>query len=165
MVGMGQSIIAAAPKDGFSASDTGWLQAEAPEAEKPANEKVRVTEDALVIDGTIKFPTNSMEMKPSSYELLGSIAATLNTCHHIKKLEVQGHSDNRGDQLGNLNLKLSQMRADTVREWLVTNGGVDGRRLTSRGYGATKPILSANNNLAHSTNRRVEFVILERQLA
>jgi outer membrane protein OmpA-like peptidoglycan-associated protein len=102
---MGQSIIAAAPKEGASSDDAGigWLQAgpppDSPSSESAKNKKARVTGDGLVVDGSLQFATDGLTMKPSSMELLGTIAACLNGPQGmtVKELEIGGHSDNRGD--------------------------------------------------------------------
>ena len=77
----------------------------------------------------------------------------------LLKVEVQGHSDARGDAKYNLNL--SDRRAAAVREYLVSKG-VAADRLLSKGYGESKPVVDEDNESAWSQNRRVEFIIIER---
>ena len=70
------------------------------------------------------------------------------------KLEVGGHTDSDGDAARNQSL--SQVRAEAVRKVLVDQG-IDGARLTAKGYGSTKPIAKNDSPEGKANNRRVEF--------
>ena len=70
------------------------------------------------------------------------------------KFEVGGHTDSDGDAASNM--KLSQARADAVRNQLISMG-IDGSRLTAKGYGSTKPIADNSTFDGKAKNRRVEF--------
>ena len=75
--------------------------------------------------------------------------------HGDLKFEIGGHSDGDGDEA--YNTKLSQQRADAVKTELV-NKGIDASRLTTKGYGKSKPIADNNTPEGKANNRRVEFV-------
>jgi outer membrane protein OmpA-like peptidoglycan-associated protein len=77
----------------------------------------------------------------------------------IALLEVQGHTDERGDD--NYNLDLSNRRAAAVMQYLVDHK-VDPKRLEAQGYGETQPKDKRHNEAAWFINRRVEFVIIKR---
>ena len=103
----------------------------------------------------MKFKTGSAELAgKESDELLGAVRGVLVAHPEIKKLRVEGHTDNKGDA-GN-NKRLSQQRAETVAKWL-TNHGIDKARLSSAGFGAEKPIDSNDTDPGRTNNRRVEF--------
>ena len=71
------------------------------------------------------------------------------------KFEIGGHSDSDGDDASNL--KLSQSRADAVRDKLILMG-IDATRLTAKGYGESKPLVPNSSPENKANNRRVEFV-------
>jgi OOP family OmpA-OmpF porin len=78
----------------------------------------------------------------------------------IKKIRVEGHTDNVGGQAHNM--KLSQGRANAVRDYLVGKG-IDGARMESVGFGPDKPIASNKTAKGRAENRRTEFNIIERE--
>jgi outer membrane protein OmpA-like peptidoglycan-associated protein len=118
------------------------------------------TDTGIEILDKIYFETNKAIIKPVSYPILDAVAATMNGNPDILLLEIQGHTDERNTN--EYNLKLSQDRAEAVKQYLIDKG-VDAKRLTPRGYGEEKPIDPGHNEAAWSKNRRVEFVILKRE--
>ena len=78
----------------------------------------------------------------------------------IKKIQIEGHTDNVGDDL--YNLKLSQARAESVVEFLV-KAGVESGRLDPAGFGEARPVSTNDTDEGRSANRRVEFLIVERE--
>lgn len=101
----------------------------------------------------IEFETGSAQLKPQSGKILDDIAEILKE-YPAYHLMISGHTDNRGDAAKNLNL--SKQRAKTCRDYLVAKDVLESR-LSSQGFGQTKPI--ANNKTAdgRKRNRRVEF--------
>ena len=90
--------------------------------------------------------------------LLTEVANLLIEHPEIVKIEVQGHTDDKGDNASNKDL--SQRRVDAVVKFLVTQG-VDVARLVPVGYGEEKPIASNKTEPGRAQNRRVQFMILE----
>jgi outer membrane protein OmpA-like peptidoglycan-associated protein len=91
--------------------------------------------------------------------LLDEVAATLKDHPEVKNVRVEGHTDDTGGAAANV--KLSQSRAEVVREYLVTHGVAAGR-LTAKGYGDTRPVASNTTAAGRKTNRRTDFVVAQR---
>jgi len=106
----------------------------------------------------IHFAFNSATILPDSFPLMQKIADIFNQTPAIKKVAIEGHTDNKGSAVYNKNL--SQNRANSVMQWLVQHG-VAANRLEAHGYGLEKPIADNNTEEGRAANRRVEFHILE----
>jgi outer membrane protein OmpA-like peptidoglycan-associated protein len=106
----------------------------------------------FTVDG-INFESGSAKITDDSFESLMQVVATLASFPDTK-FEIQGHTDSQGN--ANTNKKLSQDRADAVKEFLVSNG-IDASRLETKGMGQTKPIASNNTADGRAKNRRIEF--------
>ncbi|HSN99145.1 MAG TPA: OmpA family protein [Candidatus Nanopelagicales bacterium] len=120
---------------------------------------VRVTESEIVILQQVQFDTAKATIKQVSNALLDEVAEVLKEHPEIVKLEVQGHTDDRGGKA--LNKKLSQARSDAVMKAL-TQRGVAAERLTAVGYGQDVPIAENKTADGRQKNRRVQFKILEK---
>ena len=106
----------------------------------------------VVLKG-VNFENNSARLTAASLPVLDAAAGTLIERGDVK-VEVAGHTDNRGS--AKLNQALSQRRADAVRAYLVSKG-VPSANLSSRGYGAEKPIADNRTVAGRAANRRVEL--------
>ena len=105
----------------------------------------------------IFFEFGKAELKSESYPELNRIATFFKSNTKIVS-EISGHTDNVGtDEINN---KLSQERADVVRNYLLTQG-VPAERLTAKGYGKNKPKVANDTPENQAINRRVEFEILK----
>lgn len=120
--------------------------------------RVVVTKQSIEILEMVYFETNKAIIKPVSYGLLDDVARTLNQYPDLKLVEVSGHTDDVGKD--DLNLKLSQARAEAVMKYLVQKG-VEPTRLVARGYGETKPIDTNATPEGRAKNRRVAFTIIQ----
>ncbi|HVJ88320.1 MAG TPA: OmpA family protein [Labilithrix sp.] len=118
--------------------------------------KVIVEEGQIRILETVRFKTNSSELEPESHSILNQVALTMKANKHIKRVRVEGHTDETGSR--DLNKQLSEQRANVVRQYLVKKG-VKGDRLSHRGYGPDRPLVKGNDEAAHAKNRRVEFIV------
>jgi outer membrane protein OmpA-like peptidoglycan-associated protein len=125
---------------------------------KPKNPLVTVGAKEIVIKQQIQFAVDSAKILPASTGLLNEIADVLIKNPRIRKLEVQGHTDNTG--LEDKNQRLSEDRANAVASWLSAHG-VAADRVSAKGYGSTKPIAPNVTEMNRARNRRVQFVILE----
>ena len=107
----------------------------------------------------IYFEYDKAVIKKESYDILDAVASTMQGNPSIALIEIQGHTDDRGNDA--YNLDLSDRRAAAVKTYLVGKGVTD-NRLTSQGYGETQPLLRESNEKAWAKNRRVAFLILKR---
>jgi outer membrane protein OmpA-like peptidoglycan-associated protein len=125
----------------------------------PDRGRVVVTDTSIEILDMIYFEYDKAIIKKESYPILDAVAATLQGNPSIQLIEIQGHTDERGDDA--YNLDLSDRRAHSVRQYLIDKG-VDEKRLTAQGYGETQPLDRSHNEKAWAKNRRVAFLILKR---
>ncbi|HEX7841635.1 MAG TPA: OmpA family protein [Kofleriaceae bacterium] len=125
----------------------------------PDRGKVVVTETSIEILDVIYFDYNKDTIQSRSFPILDAIVATMQGNPSIQLIEIQGHTDERGDDA--YNLDLSDRRAKSVMRYLVEKG-VDQKRLTAQGYGETQPLDRRHNEAAWAKNRRVAFLILKR---
>lgn len=123
--------------------------------------KAKMTKEKIEILEKVYFDTNKATIKAESFGLLDDVASLLQAYPDIKLLSVEGHTDSRGS--ASANKRLSQARAESVMEYLV-KAGISPTRLQAAGYGPERPIDPARNAAAYEKNRRVEFVILERDM-
>jgi outer membrane protein OmpA-like peptidoglycan-associated protein len=115
----------------------------------------------LPID-SIYFDISSDSLLPASNPALLQLQLLLSLNSRIK-VEIAVHTDSRGDD--DFNLGLSQLRAVRLTDYLVSKG-IDGRRITPKGYGETRLLNHCRNdvkcsNAEHLVNRRVELIITE----
>jgi len=113
----------------------------------------KFTESKIVTHG-INFDIDKATIKPESMGTLNMITNILKNNPDVK-FEIDGHTDNSG--AAQHNLELSQQRADAVKTQLVSMG-IDASRLTTKGFGDTKPISDNSTMEGKANNRRVEFV-------
>ncbi|MBN2806856.1 MAG: OmpA family protein, partial [Prolixibacteraceae bacterium] len=115
-----------------------------------------ITEGKLVTYG-ITFDVNKADIKPESYGTLKSIAEVLKENPEVR-VKIVGHTDSDGDDA--LNLDLSKRRAESVKNELAKNHGIDSSRMEIEGAGE-KQALAPNDTPANKAqNRRVEFLKL-----
>jgi outer membrane protein OmpA-like peptidoglycan-associated protein len=107
----------------------------------------------IVLEGVV-FEFNKARIKPESEETLMFAYTTMNDNPGIE-VEIHGHSDNIGK--AGVNLKLSQARANAVKDWLVARG-VDPARIGTKGFGFVRPIAPNDTEAGRQKNRRIEFV-------
>jgi outer membrane protein OmpA-like peptidoglycan-associated protein len=124
-----------------------------------AEQLVQIEEQELKILDKIYFRLNSHVIERRSYALLDQLAQVMNAHPEIGHIRVEGHTDATGS--ARVNQRLSERRAKAVMQHLIRRGHVDRHRLSSTGYGSTRPLVpNATTEEENAQTRRVGFVIL-----
>ncbi|MGH2648398.1 MAG: OmpA family protein [Ginsengibacter sp.] len=103
------------------------------------------------------FDFDKYDLRPESYIELNRVVKLLNENPSVE-IEMSAHTDSRGSD--DYNFKLSDNRARSVMEYIISKG-IDRGRITSHGYGETKPVATNDTDEGRQLNRRVEFKILK----
>lgn len=105
----------------------------------------------------LQFVQSKSELLPEAQGGLEQLLQFMQQ-HPTAEIELSGHTDNQGDF--DKNVQLSKERVDVVKGYLVQNG-IAANRITTRGYGPTRPIASNNSEATRRLNRRVELILLK----
>lgn len=103
----------------------------------------------------VHFDTNKSTIRPESFETLGNLVDLMKR-KKTMVIELSGHTDNVGDEKANQ--KLSENRAKSVKDYLVSKG-ISETRITAVGYGSTRPAASNETDEGRQKNRRTEVSI------
>lgn len=131
-----------------------------PETEKAGDRRVSIDGDEIRLEKKLIFKKDSEDLSTKSRPLLDELVAFLADHEEIKKIEIAGYTDNKGDK--DELKKLSSARARTVRDYLVDHG-IKAKRVTSKGYGSADPIASNRTRSGRLKNRRIEIRILSKK--
>jgi outer membrane protein OmpA-like peptidoglycan-associated protein len=110
------------------------------------------TKTTLVLEG-VNFETAKADLSPEAREVLDRVATSLAAYPEIR-VEVAGHTDSKGSRT--YNVRLSQKRAESVRDYLVGKG-IAADRMVAKGYGPDKPIATNDTEEGRAQNRRTEL--------
>ncbi len=132
-----------------------------PDPKRNGCPKAFISQGQIKILDQVKFKVGSAAIETGkdakdSTDVLEAVLKVLKDHPEIKKVRIEGHTDNTG--AAKLNKKLSADRAAAVVKWL-TGHGVDAKRLSSEGFGPDKPIDTNETEQGKKNNRRVEFHI------
>jgi outer membrane protein OmpA-like peptidoglycan-associated protein len=126
-------------------------------ANELANLKAQQTDRGMVLTvGDVLFAPGKAEVGPGAQRSIDKLADFLNA-YPKRNVLIEGHSDNVGDE--GFNIKLSQQRADAVRDQLVVRG-VAPQRIRTKGYGPKFPVVENDSAAGRQQNRRVEVLVL-----
>jgi len=126
-------------------------------AKELADLKAQQTNRGLVLTvGDVLFATGRAEVAAGGMRSIDKLAEWLKK-NPTRNLLIEGHTDNTGSE--DLNMKLSQQRAEAVRDQLVSRG-VGADRITTKGYGPKYPVVANDSASGRQQNRRVEVVVL-----
>ena len=122
------------------------------------NLQLRQTESGVVVTlGDVLFETGETQLRPEAMESLVEVVDLLQS-EPDKDIRIEGHTDSTGNS--EANLKISQQRADSVLEALVSLG-VEAARITAAGMGQDFPIASNDSEDGRAQNRRVDVILLD----
>ncbi len=122
------------------------------------NAVLQTTETArgLIVNmSDVLFDFNKFTLKPEAREKLAKVSGILLAYPNLK-LQVEGYTDNIGSE--EYNQRLSEKRADGVRDYLVSQSVVNAN-VTAAGYGKSNPVADNSTNSGRAENRRVELVV------
>lgn len=119
--------------------------------------QTEIIEHKPIILKTVVFDQQSAVLKAEASLELDNLIKYLKT-YETKKIQIAGYTDYAGDSLDNQ--VLSEQRAKTVAQYLA-RGGIDGARISSKGFGSRFPLVVSKNLKERSANRRVEFTIVD----
>lgn len=114
----------------------------------------KLIQDGKIVTNGIRFDVNKATIRPESMGIINEIAKLMKE-HPEIIISVEGHTDSDGETT--FNQSLSERRAEAVMNELVRLG-IDGTRMTSKGFGESAPIDTNNTPEGKANNRRVEFV-------
>jgi cysteine-rich repeat protein len=118
---------------------------------------VRIGDGKLEVLDIVYFALDRATIQPRSYPVLDDVARVLAAHPEITRVQVEGHTDDRGND--GYNKQLSQRRADAVVAYL-TRKGIARDRLAGIGYGEERPEVANDSDDHRAVNRRVEFTIV-----
>jgi outer membrane protein OmpA-like peptidoglycan-associated protein len=110
----------------------------------------------ITLDGAVLFLLGKATLLPEAQTRLDQVAKTLLDLGATTQLRVEGHTDSTGTV--DDNMQLSQQRAQSVADYLVTRG-IDSSRLQVAGMGESQPIASNDDPQGRANNRRVEIIV------
>jgi OmpA-OmpF porin, OOP family len=127
--------------------------------------RVKLAASKIVVDARqirilekVQFDSGKATIRKESHGLLDEVATVIASAPQIGRVEVAGHTDNKGPS--DFNKRLSTDRAHAVRDYLVKQG-VPAERLVAKGYGEAKPIDTNKTEQGRVVNRRVEFNLID----
>jgi outer membrane protein OmpA-like peptidoglycan-associated protein len=122
---------------------------EPPPAPAPMPEKICMTLN-------VEFDFDKSDVKAKYHDVIGKVAEFMKE-YPTTTTVIEGHTDNRGKY--EYNIKLSERRADSVRNYLIEKFGIESSRLSTKGYGYTKPVASNDTAEGRQRNRRIDAMI------
>jgi len=120
------------------------------------------TEIRIELSGDVLFDFDKWDIRKEAEPVLESVADVIKEYPNASVL-IEGYTDSKGSD--SYNLKLSQNRANSVKDWLVKKGGISGKIMTTKGWGEAKPVApnenkdGSDNPEGRQKNRRVEITV------
>jgi outer membrane protein OmpA-like peptidoglycan-associated protein len=125
--------------------------------------KESATEIRIELAADVLFDFDKATIKPEAATALHNVAEIIKDKGKGRTVRIEGHTDGKGSAA--YNQKLSQLRAESVKRWLAEKEGLGQFKMTTKGFGASKPVAPNTNNdgsdnpEGRQKNRRVEIVL------
>jgi outer membrane protein OmpA-like peptidoglycan-associated protein len=125
--------------------------------------KETATEIRIELAADVLFDFDKATIKPEAASALHNVALIIRDRGNGRAVRIDGHTDGKGS--ASYNQGLSERRAESVKQWLAQKEGVPQARMTTRGFGATKPVVpnirpdGSDSPEGRQKNRRVEIVL------
>jgi outer membrane protein OmpA-like peptidoglycan-associated protein len=129
---------------------------------KDLGAKVSEQEIRIELSADVLFDFDKYDLRADAFDSLRKVGEVLKSYPKAPIL-IEGHTDNKGSHA--YNVKLSENRALSVKNWLVQNAGADAAHISTKGWAETKPVApnsnpdGSDNPAARQKNRRVEIVV------
>ncbi len=152
------TVAGSLPTDSVPASSTTVASGPVTVPPLPSTPQAQAAQAAITTaigDRTISFNKNSSVLSAAGKTIVDDVASAL--VSSAAKVEIGGHTDDKGRT--ELNQALSQQRADAVRDALIASG-IDGGRVTAKGYGEDVPIANNATESGRAKNRRIELRVV-----
>jgi len=117
----------------------------------------RQRQNVLISAHGFQFPSGQSEIQTENFPLMNKIIRAIKIFPGAR-IEVDGHTDSVGSDA--INQNLSQARAEKVGKFLTEVGEIEPTRITTRGYGESRPVASNETTAGRAENRRVEIKII-----
>ncbi len=145
-------------------ADVAQLSKTAQEAMQRANEAGKLAEgkltyEVVLSDDKLKFATGKAELGGVAEASLDEFVANLKGDNKGVYIEIQGHTDSRGEAADNL--KLGEARAESVKRYLNIKGGIPLHRMATISYGESEPVADNHVKAGRKQNRRVVLVVIQ----
>jgi outer membrane protein OmpA-like peptidoglycan-associated protein len=125
---------------------------------KPDEAEVYKQESQLVIRlKAMRFPVGKSIIMPENYDLLSKVQKAIRTFDDPRVI-IEGHTDTTGSN--EVNMLLSQQRADSVREYMIANQTLPADGISAVGYGSERPLASNATAAGRAINRRIDILII-----
>jgi photosystem I P700 chlorophyll a apoprotein A2 len=124
--------------------------------------KVTAQQVVIDLDADVLFDFDKYTLRPEANDTLRKLGQVV-ASYPKSPLLIEGYTDSKGEHA--YNMKLSENRANTVKNWLVQNAGIQAGRIATRGWGETKPVApnknpdGGDNPAGRQKNRRVEITV------
>lgn len=125
---------------------------------EPEEAEVYKQENQLVIRlKAMRFPVGKSVIMPENYALLSKVQKAIHTFDDPRVI-VEGHTDTTGSN--EVNMLLSQQRAEAVREYMIANQTLPPDGISAVGYGSERPLASNATAEGRAINRRIDILII-----